>query len=167
MANMAMPRRSPRLGSLRQTSVTVRERLVEKFLVHNHDVLALIQSFLKHNEDQYSDITSVLVQAEVELNKCHYIYIKEKKSFKTLLGSKCQSLKWMLCWRKKEHDDISPTHRMKRQSTSSNCPFDFLSPMSKKARYENTSKTNTILRSKIYGLQKIIERITTVDVQNN
>ncbi len=78
MANMAMPRRSPRLGSLRQTSVTVRERLVEKFLVHNHDVLALIQSFLKHNEDQYSDITSVLVQAEVELNKCHYIY-KGKK----------------------------------------------------------------------------------------
>ena len=271
MANMATLRRSPRLASLRQTSVTVRERLLEKFLVHNHDVLALIQSFLKHSEDQYSDITSVLVQAEVELNKlkrylvitrriksyskhmgpidafrviveetgyvrflvydrlieeaniaqptisnspefiemlkkindrsllacpginnyldyknsigfdvnrvvickfpprdtdCATIY-KGKKSFKTLFCSKCQSLKWMLCRRKKEHDDISPTHRMKRQSTSSNCPFDFLSPMSKKARYENTSKTNTILRSKLYGLQKKIERITTVDVQNN
>ncbi len=64
---------------------------------------------------------------------CATIY-KGKKSFNTLLCSKCQSLKWLLCWRKKEHDDISPTHRMKRQSTSSNCPIDFLSPMSKKAR---------------------------------
>ena len=47
---------------------------------------------------------------------------------------KCVKLKWQLVARKKSHDNLSPSEKLKRQSAYSNYPFEYLSPQSKKIK---------------------------------
>lgn len=85
---------------------------------------------------------------------------------KSTLCKKCTSLKWRLSARKREHDQISDEHRLKRQQSSSTVPFSVLSPESKKARVSNMRREITTLRAHVnYAAQKI-ERIAVNENQS-
>ena len=67
--------------------------------------------------------------------ECTILY-KQQSTTKSLICTKCTSLKWLLTKRKKEHDGMPASQQIKRQSSSSNAPFNVLSPSSQQARVE-------------------------------
>ena len=60
--------------------------------------------------------------------ECTVMYENKSNRRKSLICPKCNSLKWQLSRRKREHDKLTPSQRLKRQSSSSHVPFDVLSP---------------------------------------
>lgn len=81
--------------------------------------------------------------------------------------SHCQSLKWQLTRRKRQHDALTPAQKMMQQSSNSKVPFDALSPCSKKARMQNMSSTIHNLRVKLeYNCGKS-DRLSATTSQNN
>ena len=76
--------------------------------------------------------------------ECTVLYEINSTQRKSLICPKCNSLKWQLSRRKREHDKLTPSQRMKRQASSSHVPFDVLSPCGKKARFKTWEKRFTI-----------------------
>ena len=98
-------------------------------------------------------------------SECTIIY-DQPSTRKSPLCAKCVSLKWQLSKRKKEHDELTSTERLHRQSSSSKVAFDVLSPSSKRARFDNMRKTIHQLQSKVEYYSEKIERLSTNEVQN-
>ena len=101
----------------------------------------------------------------VQDSECTILY-KQQSTTKSLICTKCTSLKWLLTKRKKEHDGMPASQQMKRQSSSSNAPFNVLSPGSQQARVENMRKTIRTLQLRSDYYSKRTERLATNDVQN-
>ena len=97
--------------------------------------------------------------------ECTIVY-DQLSTRKSLLCSSCISLKWQLTKRKKEHDEMTTTERLRRQSSGSKVAFDVLSPSSKRARLDNMRKTIHQLQSKVEYYSEKIERLSTNEVQN-
>lgn len=95
------------------------------------------------------------------------IFYRRKRTRKTAMCDKCTLLKWRLAARKREHDQISPGHRMQRQQASSTTQFDILSPASKRARLENMRKEITRLRGMVQRSSEKTERLSLNDGQND
>lgn len=76
------------------------------------------------------------------------------------------SLKWQLTRRKREHDDLTPSQRAQRQSSSSKVPFDMLSPVSQKVRVKSMGKAIKNLQCKTEYYSGKIERLSPNEVQN-
>lgn len=53
------------------------------------------------------------------------IYAK-RSTRKSPMREKCTSLKWRLTARKREHDQLSPVHKVERQQVCSTVQFDIL-----------------------------------------
>ena len=98
-------------------------------------------------------------------HECTVMYQQRSTSRSPICG-KCTSLKWHLTRRKREHDDLTPSQRAKRQSSSSKVPFDTLSPVSQKARVDSMRKTIKNLQSKTDYYSGKIERLSANEVQN-
>ena len=81
-------------------------------------------------------------------HECAIMYQQQSRRCSPVC-SKCMSLKWQLARRKREHDDLTLSERATRQSTSSNVPFDILSPVSKKARVESMRKSIKICKLRL------------------
>ena len=98
---------------------------------------------------------------------CNCTIIFDRNSMKkSLFCSKCVSLKWQLSRRKKEHDTMTSFERSQRQSESSSVAFDILSPVSKRAKYDNMRKSIHQMKTKLLKLTDEIERLSTIDTQN-
>ena len=98
-------------------------------------------------------------------SECTIMY-DQPSTKKSALCAKCISLKWQLTKRKKEHDELTTPERLRRRSSSSKVAFDVLSPSSKRARFQNMSKTIHQLQSKVEYYSEKIERLSTNEVQN-
>ena len=94
------------------------------------------------------------------------VFYARNHTRKTAMCDKCTLLKWRLAARKREHDQISPGHRIQHQQASSTMQFDNLSPASKKARLENMRKEITRLRVMVQRSSEKTERISLNDSQN-
>lgn len=97
--------------------------------------------------------------------ECTYFFDSSPNS-RSSVCSKCCSLKRHLTRRKKEHDEMSPTTRSQRQSSSSHSQFSYLSPSSKRARLENMRKTARSLKfaANYYSLK--VEKTSINEIQN-
>ena len=73
-------------------------------------------------------------------------------------------LKWQLDARSKTHQATSLTTKCKRQEASSNYPFAYLSPASKKAKIENLKKALATAKT---AAADVIERVPVNDIQND
>ena len=98
-------------------------------------------------------------------SECSIFYEKHSTQ-KTQMCEKCTSLKWHLAARKREHDQLSPGHRLERQQVGSTVQFDNLSPASKKARLGNMRKEITNLRAQVHQYSDKVERIAVTESQN-
>ena len=98
-------------------------------------------------------------------HECAIMYQQQSRRCSPVC-SKCMSLKWQLARRKREHDDLTPSERATRQSTSSKVPFDILSPVSKKARVESMRKSIKNLQVKADYYSMRIERLSMNEEQN-
>ena len=67
--------------------------------------------------------------------ECQLWYHKDAKQQSNLCKA-CTQLKWKLSARKKEHDRLSQTEKQ-RSDASSQYPFEYLSPDSKKVKVSN------------------------------
>ncbi len=117
------------------------------------------------------DLERVLPQSSlpdsVRDRNCMMLFQCSDKS-KATLCSKCSSLKWLLSTRKRTHDAMTPSQISERQSTSSNVPFDVLSPSSKKARIYNMRKSIKSLKFRASYYSEKVERFVSGDeVQNS
>ena len=92
------------------------------------------------------------------------VWYRKCETKKSNLCVKCVGLKWQLDARSKTHQAISPTTKRKCQEASSNYPFAYLSPASKKAKVENLKKALATAQTAAAG---VIERVPVNDVQND
>ena len=99
--------------------------------------------------------------------ECTITYESKSTRRSSLICPKCTSLKWQLARRKREHDKLTPSQRIKRQASSSHVPFDVLSPSSKKARFTNMGKTIHSLQSSVIYFSEKVNRLSISDKQNN
>lgn len=98
-------------------------------------------------------------------HKCTVMYQQHSTS-QSPICSECMSLKWQLTRRKREHDDLTPSQRAQRQSSSSKVPFDMLSPVSQKVRVKSMGKAIKNLQCKTEYYSGKIERLSPNEVQN-
>ena len=99
--------------------------------------------------------------------ECTVLYENKSTRRRSLICPKCNSLKWQLSRRKREHDKLTPSQRIKRQSSSSHVLFDVLSPCSKKARFKNMRETIHHLQSKVVYFSERVNRLSISDKQNS
>ena len=98
-------------------------------------------------------------------HECPVLYQRSPMK-KSPICDKCTSLKWDLTKRKRTHDEMTQSQRIKRQCTNSNVPFNVLSPTSQKARVNNMRKTIKNMQSKVEYCSKRIERLSANEDQN-
>ncbi len=97
---------------------------------------------------------------------CAVLYVNKTTQRKLSICSKCNSLKWQLSRRKRQHDNLTPSQITERQSSSSRVRFDVLSPCSKKARFDNMRETIHHLKCQVKYSSGIIDRLSTNEKQN-
>ena len=85
-------------------------------------------------------------QSERWLGRLCAIWYRKERSSQSDVCDQCLRFKWTLAARKKSHDGLSPSERLKRQSVSSGYPFQYLSPQSKKMRLHNMQHVITDVR---------------------
>ncbi len=98
---------------------------------------------------------------------CTVIYAANSSRNTSSVCTKCNSLKWQLCKRKCEHDELAPLKKIEWQSSNSKVPFDVLSRHSKKARFKSMSSTIHHHQPKVEYFSKRIDCLSASDFQNN
>ena len=97
--------------------------------------------------------------------ECTILY-KRQTTSKSVNCTNCAALNWQLTKRRKEHDGMPASKRVKRQSSSSSVPFNVLSPNSQQARVGNMRRTIKTLQLKSDYYSKRVERLVANDIQN-
>ena len=94
---------------------------------------------------------------------CTRICEKSQKQ-RAFLCNSCSSLKLYLAKQKRKHDSIS---REDRQQSSSTFPFEYLSPVSKKARMTNIRSENKKLRIKVGRVLTASKDVFRLELNDN
>ena len=95
------------------------------------------------------------------------VTVYEKPTNKQMPCKACSSLKLYLVKLKRKHISDNDTSHTDHQQCSSDFPYEFLSPASKKARMVNIKKENRVLKVKVARLQSEIHstHVTVNEVQ--
>ena len=95
------------------------------------------------------------------------IWYRKKGSRQSDLCDKCVKLKWQLVARKKSHDNLSPSEKLKCQSAYSNYPFEYLSPQSKKIKLGHLRQSIADIHRKASEKAKMIDGQSLPNVQSD
>ena len=94
------------------------------------------------------------------------IWHRKERSNQSDVCDRCVKLKWQLVACKKSHDELSPSEKLQCQSASSNYPFEYLSPQSKKIKLGHLHQSLTDIRKKASKKAEMVDRQCMIDAQS-
>ena len=143
--------------------------LLNQLSDHSLVVCPGIKGYSEYKDSIGYDLKRVVVNRcppdSVRDQGCTVLHQQHSTSHSVVCG-KCVSLKWQLARRKREHEDLTPSKRAKRQSYDSKVPFELLSPISQKTRINSMRKAIKNLQCKTEYYSEKIERLLANEEQN-
>ena len=131
--------------------------ILHKLNDENYFICPGVNNYSTYHQSIGFNPTSVVHVAlptnSVRHTDCSRICTKSKLQ-KMLICKSCLLLKYYLTRQKRNHDAMTCDDRKERQKYTSSCPFDYLSPYSKKIRLESMRKGIHTLKLKLWQAYK-------------